>query len=63
MGAKVPIYMEESYSEEMLKNQIQHIKYEKDLIALNEICDISINPIVLVEGIQLQVVFQMEYPY
>lgn len=53
MGAKVPIYMEESYSEEMLKNQIQHIKYEKDLIALNEICDISINPIVLVEGIQL----------
>lgn len=61
MGAKVPIYMEESYSEEMLKNQIQHIKYEKDLIALNEICDISI--IVLVEGIQLQVVFQMEYPY
>lgn len=44
VGATVPIYLKESYPKNIFDNQIVHISFEEDLIALNEICDISINP-------------------
>lgn len=44
VGSSVPEYMRNNYSLQIMNNQIKHISYEPDLIALNEICDISINP-------------------
>lgn len=44
VGSKIPTYLLQTYGKDILDNQIKHISYAKDLIALNRICDLSINP-------------------
>lgn len=44
VGSKMPKYMKQTCKQQILEKQIKHIKYATDLFAVNEICDISINP-------------------
>ncbi|MEX3745391.1 MULTISPECIES: hypothetical protein [Lysinibacillus] len=43
VGSQAPKYLIEQFDDSLLK-RIRHIPYETDLIALNEVCDVSINP-------------------
>lgn len=43
VGSSIPKYLLQTYDKDLLQ-QIHHRSYEPDLIALNEVCDISINP-------------------
>ena len=44
VGSTIPEGILKLYSEDLITKQIKHISYESDLFAINEICDISINP-------------------
>ncbi|MED4888207.1 hypothetical protein MKY88_03475 [Lysinibacillus sp. FSL R7-0073] len=44
VGSNIPPYMLKTFDETMMLQQVKHIPYAEDLIAINEICDISINP-------------------
>lgn len=43
VGSKPPSYLLRRYNQTIMK-QIKHISFEEDLVALNKICDTSINP-------------------